>query len=226
MSTSHRIRIWDLPTRVFHWLLVLCIIGSFVTVNLGGFWMDYHFLFGYGIIALLIFRLIWGCVGPSPARFAHFVKGPRHIAGYLRGQPALGAGHSPLGALSVIAMLLALAVQAGTGLFANDGIMNEGPLASYVSSAWSDTLTGIHQINKLVILALVALHLVAIAWYAWVRKRALVRAMVTGDKPLADVPPDTPPTPDGAVVRIKAAVVAAVAVALAWWIAAQGDVGF
>lgn len=225
MSPHQRIRIWDLPTRLFHWLLVICIIGSFVSVNLGGFWMDYHFLFGYTILALLVFRLIWGFVGPTHARFTSFLRGPRRIAGYLRGEPA-GAGHSPLGALSVIAMLLALTLQAVTGLFANDGILSEGPLVSYISNAWSDTLTGIHQANRIVIVVLVILHLLAIAWYTLVRKRPLVRAMVTGNKPLAEVPADTRPTPDGVAVWFRAAVVALVALALVWWIAAQGDVGF
>lgn len=226
MSTPTRIRIWDLPTRLFHWLLVVCIIGSFVTVNLGGLWMDYHFLFGYAILALLIFRLIWGCVGPAHARFSGFVRGSGQIVGYMRGSSAHAAGHSPVGALSVLAMLLALCVQVATGLFANDGILSEGPLASFVSSAWSDTLTGIHQANRIVIVALVVLHLLAIAWYSLVRKRPLVRAMITGDKAHTDVPPDTLATQDGAGMRLKAVGVAAIALAIVWWIAAQGDVGF
>lgn len=216
------VRIWDLPIRLFHWLLAACVLGSFVTVKMGGFWMDYHFLFGYAIVALLIFRLIWGIVGPRHARFVHFLRGPRAIYDYLRGKDPASPGHSPLGALSVVAMLAALTVQAVTGLFANDGIMSEGPLASEVSSATSDRLTGIHHLNETVLLALIGLHIVAIVWYAVVRKRRLVGPMITGDKKISEVPLDTVPTRDDAVVRLLAVVAAAVGAGVAWGLASMG----
>jgi cytochrome b len=222
VTPSSTIRIWDLPIRLFHWLLAACVLGSFVTVKMGGFWMDYHFLFGYAIVALLIFRLIWGIVGPWHARFAHFLRGPRAVYAYLRGKDVPSAGHSPLGALSVIAMLAAIAVQAITGLFANDGIMSEGPLASEVSSATSDRLTGIHHLNETVLLVLIGLHIAAIIWYAVVRKRRLVGPMITGDKKAGDVPLDTVPTRDDAVVRLLAVVAAAVGTGVAWGLASIG----
>lgn len=216
------IRIWDLPIRLFHWLLAVCVLGSFVTVKMGGFWMDYHFLFGYAIVALLIFRLIWGIFGPRHARFAHFLRGPRGIYGYLRGKTVHSAGHSPLGALSVLAMLAAITVQVLTGLFANDGIMSEGPLASEVSSATSDRLTGIHHLNETVLLILIGLHIAAIIWYAVIRKRRLIGPMITGDKKISDVPLDTVPTRDDAVVRLLAVVAAAVGAGAAWGLASMG----
>lgn len=221
-SPPPTIRIWDLPIRLFHWLLAACVLGSFVTVKMGGFWMDYHFLFGYAIVALLIFRLIWGIAGPRHARFAHFLRGPRSVYGYLRGKAVPSAGHSPLGALSVVAMLAAITVQVVTGLFANDGIMSEGPLVSQVSNATSDRLTGIHHLNETVLLALIGLHIAAIVWYAVVRKQRLIGPMITGDKTIKDVPLDTVPTRDDAVVRLLAVVAAAVGAGAAWGLASMG----
>lgn len=216
------IRVWDLPTRLFHWLLAVCFVGSFVTVKTGGFWMDYHLWFGYATVALLIFRLIWGVVGPDSARFSRFVKGPGTVLAYLRGQHVGGTGHSPLGALSVVAMLLALAVQAGSGLFADDGIFTSGPLAGQVSAATADTLTAIHQTGEPILLALIGLHLVAIAWYVLVRRRALVRAMVTGDKRRGDVPERSTPTQDDGTIRWRALVVAMLAAGATFLIVRQG----
>jgi cytochrome b len=106
---SKPIRIWDLPTRLFHWALVACIIGAFVTVKLGGLYMDWHARFGAAILGLIVFRLIWGFVGPRYARFTQFVRGPRAILAYLRGAAA-PAGHNPLGALSVIALIAVIGV--------------------------------------------------------------------------------------------------------------------
>jgi cytochrome b len=131
------------------------------------------------VVILVSFRIAWGFVGPRHARFASFVSGPRALAAYLRQlparQPALSAGHSPLGALAVLAMLLLLAVQALTGLFANDTIFNNGPLYGYVSGALSDRLTGLHKANFDWLLVLIGLHLAAIAFYALWKRTNLVR---------------------------------------------------
>src|SRR5690606_30578411 len=181
MTTPHsKIRVWDLPTRVFHWALVACIIGAYVTVKLGGLWMDWHTRFGLAVLALIIFRLIWGVVGPRYARFSQFVRGPRTVLAYLRGRLAPVAGHNPLGAFSVIALLLIIGTQAGSGLFANDDVMTSGPLA-YLDNAWSSRLTWLHNINEWIIIAVVALHVCAILWYRFFLKKNLVRAMVLGD---------------------------------------------
>lgn len=216
-ASARSLRIWDLPTRLFHWLLAVCVLGALATAQIGGLWMDWHVRLGIATLFLLLFRLIWGFIGPYHARFVNFVRGPAAINAYLRGKmPA--AGHSPLAALSVLAMLLAITVQVVTGLFATDGIFVEGPLAGWVSSATSDTLTGIHQINRFVVVGLIVLHLFALTWYSLVRRQSLVAAMITGDKPLRSVPERSPDSEDDWRVRLRALIVALVVAALMWWL--------
>jgi cytochrome b len=178
--------VWDLPVRLFHWSLVLLIGVSFYTGFTGGLVeMDYHMLSGYGILTLIVFRILWGFVGGKNARFASFLRGPRGIWSYLRQSPAETVGHNPLGGLSVIAFLVALLIQATTGLFANDDILLEGPLAHLVSARTSSTLTGIHEANRWVLVGLIGLHLIAIGYHEWVRKHDLIMPMITGWKSLA-----------------------------------------
>lgn len=184
------VRVWDVPTRLFHWLLVALVAVSLYTGNVGGLAeMEWHMLSGYAILALVAFRLIWGLVGSHHARFASFVRGPgatlRYLASFVRGPYRASVGHNPLGGWSVLAMLAALAVQAGTGLYANDDILTEGPLAGTVGKATSDTLTAIHNLNALVLYALIAIHVAAIALYHIVKKQNLIAAMITGRKTLA-----------------------------------------
>ncbi len=180
----HRVRVWDLPTRLFHWALALCIVGSVVSVKTGE--MQWHFRFGYAILTLLIFRLIWGFTGPLHARFASFPPRLRAAWRSLCGHEAhSGAGHSPAGALSVYALLLASTFQAVSGLFSNDGIMWDGPLRKLVSGSTSDFITGLHQSNRIVLLALIALHVLAIVWYRLRRGQRLTSAMITGDQQLS-----------------------------------------
>ncbi|GAA4401010.1 cytochrome b/b6 domain-containing protein [Quisquiliibacterium transsilvanicum] len=178
---QEKIRVWDLPTRLFHWALAICLAGSLVSVNLGGNAVGWHFRFGYAMLALLLFRVAWGFVGPRYSRFASFPPSPAAALRHLRGEGVDRPGHSPLAALSVYALLLALAIQAGTGLFANDAIMWDGPLKNLVTNATSDTLTRLHKLNRFVVIGLVLLHLAAIAFYTFVKRRRLVAAMITGD---------------------------------------------
>ncbi len=184
-------RVWDLPTRLFHWSLVLLVAASFYTGLDGGLdAMDYHMASGYALATLLLFRIGWGFVGGKYSRFFDFVKGPRSIYGYLRGDDHHGSitypGHNPLAALSVLAMLGVLLTQVVTGLFANDDVLLEGPLAHLVTYDTSREITGIHNLNKWLIAALIALHLSAIAYHRFCRGENLVAAMVTGSKPLTD----------------------------------------
>ena len=211
-----QIRIWDLPTRLFHWALVACMVGSLVSVNLGGNAMGWHFRFGYAILALLLFRLIWGFVGPRHARFADFPPNPAAAWRYLKGKHEHVAGHSPLGALSVYAMLLSLAVQAGTGLFANDAIMWDGPLRNLVTNETSDRLTAIHQVNRIVLIGLVLLHLLAIAWYALGRRQRLVPRMITGSDQFPTHLAARAETRDGPRERLRALIVLAASAGLVW----------
>lgn len=208
-------RIWDLPTRLFHWALAACVIGALVSINLGGNAVAWHFRFGYAILALLLFRLMWGFAGPRYARFSSFPPNPVAAWRYLRGQdPHAGAaGHSPLGALSVFALLLALAVQVGTGLFANDAIMWDGPLKPLVSNATSDLLTRVHKLIRFVVIGLVLLHLAAIAFYAIVRRRNLVKPMITGDAMVPLPAAAAPPARDNLAVRLRATLLLALSAA-------------
>jgi cytochrome b len=189
----HWIRVWDLPTRLFHWLLVIFVVTSFTTGMVGGNWMSYHLKSGFIILTLLIFRLIWGFWGGRYSRFASFARGPvavmRYAKALLRKDAPKFLGHNPMGGWSVMAMVAALLVQAGTGLFANDDIATQGPLFGWVSKATSDWLTGIHLFNKGVILFLLALHLSAVLFYLLIRHDNLIAPMITGLRPWrADAP--------------------------------------
>jgi cytochrome b len=205
-----RIPVWDLPTRLFHWLLVAAVAVSFWSGRVGGNAMHYHVLCGEAILALILFRLAWGFVGGREARFAAFVRGPaatlRYARDLVRGGAPRHLGHNPLGAWSILAMLAALLVQVATGLFANDDIFTEGPLASWVSKAVSDTLTRVHLVNRQVLVVLVALHLAAIAVY-FLRGENLVTPMITGRKAWSG-----PAPPPEAAFHARALLVAGIAV--------------
>ncbi len=178
--------VWDLPTRLFHWLLVIFVVTSFVTGNIGGNAMQYHEWSGFTILALLLFRLVWGFVGSRSSRFVTFVQGPANVFRYatalLRRDSPQYLGHNPLGGWSIIAMLVTLLVQAGTGLFANDDIVTEGPLYGWVSKTTSDWLTRVHKLNQEVILALVSIHVLAVLFYLFYKRENLVKPMITGVK--------------------------------------------
>ena len=172
-----KVAIWDVPTRLFHWTLAALIAFSWWSAEYH--YDDLHIWSGLGIMSLLIFRILWGFFGSSTARFASFVRGPKAVFGYLRGSWR-GIGHNPLGALSVIALLVMLAVQVGLGLFASDedGIM-QGPLARLVSIDAGDLAREWHEALFNVLLALIALHVAAIAYYKF-RGKSLLKPMITG----------------------------------------------
>jgi cytochrome b len=191
--------VWDLPTRLFHWLLVLLVIVSFVTVDIGGNAMQYHERSGFTILALLLFRVVWGVIGSEPSRFKTFLKGPaavlRYAATTLRREPECHLTHNPLGGWSVAALLTVLLVQAGTGLFANDDIATEGPLYKWVSKATSDWITEVHEFNAGIIVALIVLHLAAVLFHLIYKRDNLLVPMFTGDTQCnaADDPPGMRP---------------------------------
>jgi cytochrome b len=218
-------RVWDLPTRVFHWALAATVSGLAITGTLGGSAMVWHFRFGYTVLALLMFRLVWGLVGGHWSRFASFLYAPRRVVDYLAGrdQAHLSVGHSPMGALSVIAMLAFLFAQAATGLMSDDEISFAGPLTAHVSGAWVSLATYYHtSIGKWIVLGLVALHLLAIAYYSF-RKHQLVSSMLHGDKAL---PAGLPVTRDDAASRLLAFVVLAVSGGVVYWVSTLGAPAF
>lgn len=176
------IRVWDLPIRLFHWFLVAGIILSFVTVKIGGNAMSWHAFSGYCVLSLIIFRIIWGFVGSYHARFIHFVPSPKGLLHFVRGKANAGLGHNPLGALSVLALLFSVGLQAVTGLFANDDISFEGPFAKYVSNDVVQLLTSIHYFNENVLIIVIALHLCAIFYYQKFKGENLIKPMLVGDK--------------------------------------------
>lgn len=176
------IRVWDLPIRLFHWLLVLCIAGSLVSVNLGGNAIEWHAYFGYSILTLLIFRFIWGFIGSKHARFSSFIPTRRAILEYLQGSTVRVLGHNPIGALSVFALLFVLSVQVITGLFVDDEIAFQGPLAKYVPNFVVSFLSEIHEGNQVVIYALITIHISAIWFYKKFKGENLIKPMLTGDK--------------------------------------------
>ena len=183
----HTVRVWDLPTRLFHWTLAVCVVGLVVTANMGGNWMNWHLRLGYAVLTLLLFRVVWGFVGGHWSRFGSFLFPPATLWRYLRGQgdTAHSVGHSPLGALSVFALLAVLLLQVGTGLVSDDEIAFSGPLSRFVSGDTVAAATGYHKnIGKFIVMGLVALHLAAILFYKLARKQSLVRPMLAGDKRL------------------------------------------
>ncbi len=179
-------RVWDLPIRLFHWIVVALIIVSYVSVNFN--WMQLHLLSGYTMLTLLLFRLAWGFFGSETARFGTFLRSPfaglRHLARFPRREPDDQIGHNEAGGWMVLVMLLALVAQVGTGLFANDDGATYGPLEKYVGKDLSDEISDWHGLNFNILLALIGLHILAILAYAVVKRHDLVRPMLTGKKKL------------------------------------------
>ncbi|ENO76064.1 cytochrome b/b6 domain-containing protein [Thauera sp. 63] len=210
MSTR-TIKVWDLPTRIFHWLLAILVVAAFVTGWLGGNLIEWHGRAGIAITGLLAFRLVWGFIGSTYARFADFVPGPAHIWAHIRGEWN-GLGHNPFGALSVLALLGILIFQAVSGLVSNDDIAFEGPLYALVSKDTSDWLSSLHRLNFWVIIALVAAHVGAILYYLHAKKDNLVKPMIVGTKDVSD--PDARAAQGGGVLAFVVAL--AIALTVVW----------
>ena len=175
-----KIRLWDLPTRLFHWLFAVAVLGAIVTDLLEN--ITLHSYFGYSALVLVIFRIIWGFVGPHHARFSSFVPSVSSLKAFLKDQTVSPLGHNPLGALSVIAMLLIVLVQASSGLFTDDEISFQGPLSKFLSEDMVKFMNQIHETNHVLVYGIVALHLIAIFYYQRIKKNNLIGPMVYGDK--------------------------------------------
>ncbi len=191
------VKLWDLPTRLFHWILVIGIGFSWFCAETGGNWMVWHERSGIFLLALVLFRFVWGFIGSDTAQFRQFLKSPVQAWVHLRElrsrATAFHAGHNPLGAWMVVALLLAVLMQATTGLFATDDIMTEGPLIGLVSGGTAELLTSIHHFSFNIILLLAGLHIVAILFYRFYKRTNLIKAMVVGE---ADWPAQqSPPKP-------------------------------
>lgn len=205
-----RIRVWDLPTRIFHWTLAALVVFSFTTGKIGGGWMSWHLKSGYAILALLLFRLAWGVVGSSTSRFTGFLRGPvaffRYAAGLVpkRHRPVIG--HNPMGGWMVLFLLLILLAQAGSGLFSDDEIATQGPLAEKVSNAVVAKMSSFHDFNGWIIAVAAGVHVLVIAYYVFGLKDNLVKPMWSGWRAV-DAGVEQPP--------MRAAWLAAILLALA-----------
>ena len=215
-------RVWDLPTRIFHWSLLACFMGLVVTVNLGGNWMAWHFRFGYTVLALLLFRIVWGLVGGRWSRFASFIYAPSAIIAYIkgRGKPEHSVGHNPMGSASVFALLGILLLQVASGFLSDDDIAFQGPFAKFISNARVAQATWYHkELGAKILFVLVALHVVVIFYYLYKKKENLILPMVQGDKQLAIV---VQPSRDDAGSRSVAALVFALCAGVVWWLVGLG----
>lgn len=182
---SNTVRVWDLPTRLFHWLLLACLVALVSTAKVGGNAMEWHFRFGYAALSLLLFRLVWGLVGGQWSRFSSFVYSPVTVMRYLRGQGQAEhtVGHNPLGAISVFLLLGVLLLQVASGLISDDEIAAAGPFAKFVSDALVRSGTYYHKaIGANIIYGLAALHLAAILFYLLKKGHNLTPSMFHGDK--------------------------------------------
>ena len=206
-STNLRpIRVWDLPTRVFHALLITAVAGLFITGEIGDELMKFHFWFGYGVLSLLFFRVIWGVWGGHWSRFVNFFPTPTHVLAYINdlihGSHKPAVGHNPMGALSVFVMLVALLMQVFSGLMSDDEITNAGPWASLVSSDWVSLATNYHtEIGSTALIALLVLHLGSVLYYKYFKHEDLLTPMLKGDKHL---PSETPASRDSPTSRLFA----------------------
>lgn len=179
-------RVWDAPTRLFHWSIVILIAVSYFSMKFD--YVQVHYLSGYTMMTLLLFRLCWGLFGSETSRFRQFMRSPldgfRHLASFTEREPDREVGHNAAGGWMVLVMLLVLAVQVGSGLFAGDPVEGGGPFVDQIARAPQKLLSTIHAINFNIILGVMALHVVAILAYAAVKRHDLVRPMITGKKRL------------------------------------------
>ncbi len=222
---THSVRIWDLPTRLFHWLLAALVVGLVVTGNIGGNAMPVHALLDQGVLALVLFRLVWGFVGGHWSRFTTFLPTPQRLQAYWqslqRSASHLHVGHNPLGALSIVAMLVILLMQVGSGMISDDEIAFTGPWAVLAPSAWVSWATSYHKTwGKTLLLGLVALHLLAILFHRLRHRHNLVPAMLHGNQ---EAEPGTPPTRDSLRQRVLALAILLACAALVRWLVSFGN---
>ena len=219
-----RVRLWDLPTRIFHWSLVAAVTTAIVTAKVGGSWMSLHGQAGLAIVGLVTFRVVWGFIGPAHARFASFFPTPGKVKSYLQGRWQ-GIGHNPLGAFSVFALLGLLIAQSLSGLFSNDDIDFAGPLAGLIDEGLSGQFTQWHHLLSDGLLILLGLHVAAIVFYLWFKKDNLIGPMITGWKHV-EAERATVPVPGVKRVSVRVrpiALIAAVLVAAGSVVLASGE---
>ena len=215
-----KIRVWDLPLRLFHWVLVFTVVSAILAEEKGGDAMIWHFRLGYTALTLVLFRIVWGLVGSRYARFFEFIKAPSAVIAYIKGMrngtANKSVGHNPVGGFSVLALLGIVLIQATTGLFSMDEHDHQGPLSQYVGAKWSEIISDFHaDVSGTLIYILIGLHLVAIAYYYFFKKDNLLTPMVTGDKEIAV---DAPETNDSWGMRLLALAILLGCSGVVYWI--------
>jgi cytochrome b len=199
-SSNQKIQVWDAPTRLFHWLMAALVVAAYVTWRLD--WMDWHAKAGYAVLALAVFRLLWGLLGSDTARFSRFVVSPRlalsHLKHSFRREPDRQIGHNPAGAWMVLLLLALLLGETLSGLYVANDVADQGPLTELVPARIANAITALHWILWDALLAAIALHVLAIAIYAIAKGHNLLAPMITGRK---ELPPDIPPPRIGSLVR-------------------------
>jgi cytochrome b len=210
-DATSKVFVWELPIRLFHWTLLLLVIGLYVTAELMDDGIELHASLGLALLSLVAFRVIWGFVGGRYARFTQFVRGPRTVLKYtaaeFRGESTTSPGHNPLGGWMVVALLITLLIQVGLGLFSNDDILFDGALARLVSRDTSDLLTGLHVDLFNVLAALIGLHVAAVIGHRLFKGENLVTPMFTGYKQL---PAGVAASETGGRILLRASVLLAI----------------
>jgi cytochrome b len=216
---SGSIRVWDVPTRAFHWMLAVLIALQYATGEFHFLDMRWHFWFGYATLALIAFRVLWGFLGSQTSRFADFLRGPAAVWRYLRSQSSTNlhtrVGHNPLGGWSVIALLASVSVQSVSGLFASDEIDTDGPCVAHVSDATVKLMTRVHHWNENVLLILICLHVAAVLLYLVVKHEDLITPMLSGRKRAEDA--RSLRFVDARVAFALFVLCAAAVAAMVWW---------
>ena len=215
---SKMVKIWDIPVRVFHWSLVILFIAAYVTNSLGADYFKYHVWTGYAMIVLVSFRILWGLVGTYHARFINFVRDPiattKYAMSFIKKSDKHYAGHNPLGAIMVVTLLLGILVQAVTGLFTNDEILNLGPLYAYVSDELSLKLTSLHRQLFYWIVGAILLHIIAVLFHIWFKRDNIIKAMLTGKKNAEGL--EGEPSIKSSKIWLAIIIVIVLALVLAW----------
>lgn len=207
------VRVWDLPTRLFHWLVVILVAAAYASEKLN--WMGWHARIGEALLALLIFRLLWGCWGSASSRFRNFVTTPgaalRHLRHVFVHEPDLQIGHNPAGGWMVLLLLALLLGETLSGLYVNNDVADDGPFTAWMPAWAANAITALHSILWYALLAAVALHVLAIAIYAMAKGQNLLRPMITGRKQL---PPNIAAPRMAPAVPAWLALLAGIAVAI------------